>query len=75
MKNYPVFALALACAGGAGAQSSVTLFGVIDAGVSHYSTRSARFGLPTPVTPPGKPVRQRMRGFFFSSSGMSPGTF
>ena len=38
-----VLAFAALAAGSAAAQSSVTLFGVIDAGVSHYSTRSARF--------------------------------
>jgi predicted porin len=60
-----VLALAALAAGSAAAQSSVTLFGVIDAGVSHYSTRSARFGLPTPVTPAGTRQSQTV----LSSSG------
>jgi predicted porin len=32
------------CAANAGAQSSLTVFGVVDAGVSHYSTRSSTYG-------------------------------
>ena len=49
----PVLALcALAAVGTAAAQSSVTLFGVVDAGISHYSTKSRSFGstLPRQVT-------------------------
>ncbi|RYF79439.1 MAG: porin [Comamonadaceae bacterium] len=37
-----------AVAGPAAAQSSVTVFGVVDAGVSHYSTESASHGLTLP---------------------------
>lgn len=45
----PVLALcALAAVGTAAAQSSVTLFGVVDAGISHYSTKSRSFGLALP---------------------------
>jgi predicted porin len=33
-----------ACAASAGAQSSITVFGVMDAGVSHYATKSATYG-------------------------------
>ncbi|SCX66077.1 porin [Variovorax sp. EL159] len=32
------------CAASAGAQSSLTVFGVVDAGVSHYSTKSSTYG-------------------------------
>lgn len=47
MKRLALYSLglcALSAAGGAGAQSSVTLFGVMDAGVSRYSVRSESWG-------------------------------
>ena len=47
MKKILFTLCALATAGTAGtaaAQSSVTIFGVIDAGISHYSTKSRSFG-------------------------------
>lgn len=53
MKKQSLIVITLACAGAASAQSSVTLFGVVDVGVSHYSTKSALYGLPTAVVPRG----------------------
>jgi len=52
MKKLMLALSALAAAGTAAAQSSVTVFGVIDAGVSHYSTKSTSYGftLPRQVT-------------------------
>ncbi len=43
--------LMLAGAGSACAQSSVTLFGVVDAGVSHYSTKSTPYGAASLLAP------------------------
>ncbi|MCY1547322.1 hypothetical protein D9M68_833730 [compost metagenome] len=40
MKRSPLGLALLALAGTASAQSSVTLFGVVDAGVSHFETVS-----------------------------------
>jgi predicted porin len=48
MKNLMLGLSVLAAAGTAAAQSSVTVFGVVDAGVSHYSTRSRSWGLALP---------------------------
>lgn len=43
--------LALGSAGAAWAQSSVTLFGVVDASVSHYSSKSEDRNTATPASP------------------------
>ena len=57
MKKTVAAAAVLACAATASAQSSVTLFGVLDAGVSYYSATSsfynnpARFVQPFPDVP------------------------
>ncbi|MBT2321681.1 porin [Variovorax paradoxus] len=48
MKQLMLALSALAAAGTAAAQSSLTVFGVIDAGVSHYSTKSRSWGLTLP---------------------------
>ncbi|MDP9975335.1 putative porin, partial [Variovorax paradoxus] len=32
------------CVAGASAQSSLTVFGVVDAGISRYSTKSSAYG-------------------------------
>jgi predicted porin len=54
MKRIIAAALVLGCAGTASAQSSVTLFGVLDAGVSYYTSTStfynntAHFVAPLP---------------------------
>ncbi len=40
-----------ACAASAGAQSSITVFGVMDAGVSHYETKSATYGVAHSLDP------------------------
>ncbi|MDR6537797.1 porin [Variovorax soli] len=48
MKKLLLALSALAAAGSAAAQSSLTVFGVIDAGVSHYSTKSRSWGLAPP---------------------------
>lgn len=45
MKALLLSAAALAVAGPAAAQSSVTIFGVVDAGVSHYRTQSRSWGI------------------------------
>lgn len=52
MKNIVLPLCALAAAGTASAQSSLTLFGVVDAGISHYSVKSRSWGatLPREVT-------------------------
>ena len=57
MKKSLVALAALAVAGMASAQSSVTLFGVVDASISHYSTSStnATFNPVTGVFVPGNP--------------------
>ena len=47
MKRTLVALAALAVGGAASAQSSVTLFGVVDAAVSSYSNKSENVGLPT----------------------------
>ncbi|SEK16876.1 MULTISPECIES: porin [unclassified Variovorax] len=62
-KILPVLS-ALAVAGTAAAQSSVTLFGVVDAGISRYSTKSSAWG---PV--PARDSSQRQT--VLSSSGNS----
>ncbi|WP_185545935.1 porin [Variovorax sp. KBW07] len=52
MKRTMLALSVLAASGGAAAQSSLTVFGVIDAGISHYSTKSRSWGptLPRQVT-------------------------
>jgi len=50
MKRTMLLLSVLAVSGGAAAQSSLTVFGVMDAGVSHYSTKSRSWG--------GTPARQ-----------------
>lgn len=52
MKRTMLALSVLAASGGVAAQSSITVFGVIDAGVSHYSTKSRSWGptLPRQVT-------------------------
>jgi predicted porin len=58
-KSTIVAASMLSCATAATAQSSVTLFGLLDAGVSHYSVKSefynntGRLVLPPAIAPPG----------------------
>jgi len=48
MKKTSIGLALLAITGAASAQSSVTLFGVLDAGVSYYNTKSSYFS-PTPA--------------------------
>ncbi|MBS0427211.1 MAG: porin [Proteobacteria bacterium] len=48
MKTILPALCALATATGAAAQSSVAIFGVVDAGISHYSTRSQSWGAAVP---------------------------
>lgn len=48
MKTTTLALSLLAATGGAAAQSALTVFGVIDAGISHYSTRSRSWGLAAP---------------------------
>ncbi|MFS2050789.1 porin, partial [Variovorax sp. CT11-76] len=48
MKTTTLALSLLAATGGAAAQSSLTVFGVVDAGISHYSTRSRSWGLAAP---------------------------
>ena len=48
MKKIAMALCALSAAATAAAQSSVTLFGVVDAGLSHYSTTSRSWGLAQP---------------------------
>ncbi len=56
MKKSLVALAVLAAAGGASAQSSVTLFGIVDAAVSHYTVKSTFYNsslfVVPPVTPP-----------------------
>ena len=51
MKKSLVALAALAVAGVASAQSSVTLFGVVDASISGYSNKSENIGFPTLANP------------------------
>ncbi|MDR6858590.1 porin [Variovorax guangxiensis] len=51
MKKSFVALAVLAVAGGVSAQSSVTLFGVVDAGVSSYSNKSDNVGIPSLANP------------------------
>ncbi|CAN7609726.1 porin [Variovorax sp. LjRoot290] len=51
MKKSLVALAALAVAGVASAQSSVTLFGVVDAAISGYSNKSENVGFPTLANP------------------------
>lgn len=48
MTRKPILALGLAlCAGGAAAQSTVTVFGIVDVALSHYTAKSAPYaGFP-----------------------------
>ncbi|WP_076998854.1 porin [Variovorax sp. KK3] len=48
MKKCSLAIAVLAASGGASAQSSVTVFGIVDAAVSHYSVKSAAYGI-TPI--------------------------
>jgi predicted porin len=48
MKKPAIALCALCAAATVSAQSSVTLFGVVDAGISHYSTTSRSWGLALP---------------------------
>ena len=48
MKTTTLALSLLAATGGAAAQSALTVFGVVDAGISHYSTRSRSWGLAAP---------------------------
>ena len=66
MKKSTVLAASmLSCATAATAQSSVTLFGVVDAGVSHYSVKSEFYNntavscLPPAIAPAGAPGARR----------------
>lgn len=52
MKKSLVALAVLAAAGAASAQSSVTLFGVVDAGVSHYTVKSSFYSSSLFVVPP-----------------------
>jgi len=57
MRKSLIALAALAAAGAASAQSSVTLFGVVDTAVSHYTVKSAFYdnrAVPTvaPLVPP-----------------------
>ncbi len=52
MKKSLVALAVLAAAGAASAQSSVTLFGVVDAAVSHYTVKSAFFSPSIFAVPP-----------------------
>lgn len=58
MKKTSVSLALLTLAGVASAQSSVTMFGIIDAGVSHYSMKSDNVGAITPVRPPSVTLSQ-----------------
>lgn len=68
MKKNVLALCALAAAGTAAAQSSVTMFGVVDAGISYYSVKSRSFGL----TPP-REVTQSQK--VLSSSGYNSSRF
>ncbi|RST53860.1 porin [Variovorax sp. MHTC-1] len=70
MKKSLVALAALAVAGAASAQSSVTLFGVVDAAVSGYSNKSENVGFPaTPFfTDSIKASRTELRNSGYNSS-------
>lgn len=52
MKKNLIALAALVAAGGASAQSSVTLYGAVDAGVSYYSVKSAYYNSRNPFAVP-----------------------
>jgi len=51
LKSSLLGMLALGSAGVAGAQSSVTIFGVVDASISHYASKSEDRNFATPASP------------------------
>jgi len=60
----------LSCAGAASAQSSVTLFGALDAGVSYYSTTSSFYNNTSRVLLPGGDIKRSQTAL--SNSGTTP---
>ncbi|WP_408908788.1 porin [Variovorax paradoxus] len=74
MFRHPTLALGLAAtACGAAAQSSLTVFGIVDAAVSHYSTRSVvPDGLPSFLLPPGSRSSLRSSQTVLSSGSSLP---
>ncbi|MDM0055866.1 porin [Variovorax fucosicus] len=70
MKKTIVAAAVLSCAGAASAQSSVTLFGAMDAGISYYSATSSFYNnTARPVAPAPDVTRSQTA---LSSSGTTP---
>ncbi|WP_395345801.1 porin [Variovorax sp. UC122_21] len=74
MFRHPTLALGLAAtACGAAAQSSLTVFGIVDAAVSHYSTRSVvPDGRPSFLLPPGSRSSLRSSQTVLSSGSSLP---
>lgn len=68
MKKTYLALAALAATGAASAQSSLTLFGVVDAGLSYYSTKSSFFNLPTSAS---GSTSARQSQWVVSSSGFN----
>ena len=70
MKKSLIAMAAIAATGAASAQSSVTLFGVADAAVSHYSVKSAFYNnTATPALPPASMPSGSNRSQTVLSSG------
>ena len=73
MKTSIAAATLLCCSAAATAQSSVTMFGVLDAGVSYYTTKSSFYNNTSqPVAPPQTPPAGARRSqTVLSNSGTS----
>ena len=71
MKRKSLIPMAvLAAAGAASAQSSVTLFGVVDAGISHYTAKSVFYSNTLfAMTPPGTPASVKSSQTALSRNG------
>lgn len=70
MKRTIAAATALCCAGAASAQSSVTLFGAVDAAVSHYGTTSSFYNNTSRSLVPTGDIRRSQT--VLSNSGTTP---
>ena len=70
MKKTIATVTMLSCAGVASAQSSVTLFGVVDAGASYYSTTSSFYNNTTRLLLPAADIKRSQT--VLSNSGTTP---
>jgi len=70
MKKTIAAVAVLSCAGAASAQSSVTLFGTVDAGASYYSTTSSFYNNTTRLLLPTADIKRSQT--VLSNSGTAP---